>query len=159
MLADLSRVWVLASVPEAELGAVRPGSQARITASFAPRWARQARVVQVQPQSDPSHARSTCGSSSTMTPSCCGLACLSGGVPRARTARVAVPEEALVDRGFEQLVYVEREPGVFTPRRGLCGRAGRGLGGDPRGLRPGERVAASGVFLLDSESRMRSGAQ
>jgi RND family efflux transporter MFP subunit len=160
VLADLSRVWVLASVPEAALGEVRPGSQARITASFAPRWARQARVVQVQPQSDPESrtldVRLELDNDALLLRP--GLF-VEVEFARARTARVAVPEEALVDRGFEQLVYVEREPGVFTPRRVTAGERAGGWAEILEGLRPGERVAASGVFLLDSESRMRSGAQ
>lgn len=160
VLADLSRVWVLASVPEAELGSVRPGSLARITASFAPRWARQARVVQVQPQSDPESrtldVRLELDNDALLLRP--GLF-VEVEFARARQARVAVPEEALIDRGFEQLVYVEREPGVFTPRRVVAGERGGGWTEILEGLQPGERVAASGVFLLDSESRMRSGAQ
>lgn len=160
VLADLSRVWILASVPEAELSDVRPGSRARITASFAPRWERLARVVQVQPQSDPESRTLDVRLELDND----GLVLRPGlfvevEFARARQARVAVPEEALIDRGFEQVVYVEREPGVFTPRRVLAGERGGGWAEILEGLRPGERVAASGVFLLDSESRMRSGAQ
>jgi Cu(I)/Ag(I) efflux system membrane fusion protein len=78
---------------------------------------------------------------------------------RARAARVAVPEEALIDRGFEQIVYVEKEAGLFAPRRVTAGERGGGWVEILGGLKAGERVAASGAFLVDSESRMRSGAR
>lgn len=160
VLADLSRVWVLASVPEAELGAVRPGSAARITASFAPRWARAAKVVQVQPRADTESRTLDVrleldNPDFTMRPDLF----VEVEFPRTRMARVAVPEEALIDRGFEQVVYVEREPGTFTPRRVVAGQRAGGWAEVLEGLKAGERVAASGVFLLDSESRMRSGTQ
>lgn len=160
VLADLSRVWVLASVPEAELGAVRAGSRARITAAFAPRWAREARVVQLQPQADPESRTLDVrleldNADRTLRP---GLF-VEVEFARPRRARVAVPEEALIDRGFEQVVYVQRSEGIFVPRRVRAGERAGGWAEILEGLEAGERVAASGVFLLDSESRMRSGAQ
>lgn len=160
LLADLSRVWVLASVPEADLGPIGVGSRARITASFAPRWSRQARVAEVQPRAD-AGSRTLDMRLELDNPDLVLRPDLFVDVEfaRARTARVAVPEDALIDRGLDQVVYVQREPGLFVPRRVVAGQRAGGWAEILEGLRPGERVASSGVFLLDSESRMRSGAQ
>ncbi|MGQ9917583.1 MAG: efflux RND transporter periplasmic adaptor subunit [Bryobacteraceae bacterium] len=158
-LADLHRVWVLASVPEPELSAVREGARAVITASFAPRLRRTAVVTQIQPRADAGartlDVRLELDNEGLVLRPDLFVQVEFG---RARAARVAVPEDALIDRGFEQVVYVEIEPGVFTPRRVVAGIHAGGWAEILEGLRAGERVVASGAFLIDSESRMRSGS-
>lgn len=160
VLADLSRVWVLASVTEPDQGAVREGSRAVITASFAPRLRRKAVVTQIQPRADAESRTLDVrleldNADLALRPDLF----VQVEFPRSRQARVTVPEDALIDRGFEQVVYVEKEPGVFAPRRVLAGERGGGWVEIVEGLEAGERVAASGAFLIDSESRMRSGGR
>ncbi len=79
---------------------------------------------------------------------------------------LAVPERAVVDTGAKQIVYVEREPGVFEgvevqlgPRVELR-ENGRTVDYYPvlAGLQPGERVAAAGAFLIDAETRLNPAA-
>ncbi len=159
-LADLRRVWVLASVPEPDLGAVRETSRAVITASFAPRLRRTAVVTQVQPRADASSRTLDVrleldNEDLALRPDLF----VQVEFGRTRAARVAVPEDALIDRGAEQVVYVETEPGFFVPRRVVAGVRAAGWAEIVEGLRAGEPVVASGAFLIDSESRMRSGAQ
>lgn len=70
---------------------------------------------------------------------------------------LCVPESALVDRGNEKLVYVESMPGMFD---GIAVRVGRRMGSYYpvlSGLKPGQRVASAGAFLIDAESRLNPG--
>jgi Cu(I)/Ag(I) efflux system membrane fusion protein len=64
---------------------------------------------------------------------------------------LAVPASAVLTTGERQLVYVEREPGVYYLMEPKLGpRAGQFypvLGG----LSPGDRVVVRGGFLLDSQ--------
>lgn len=67
---------------------------------------------------------------------------------------LCVPESALVDRGDEHLVYVESMPGMFD---GVAVKVGRRMGSYYpvlSGLKPGQRVASSGAFLIDAEARL-----
>ncbi|HJT35090.1 MAG TPA: heavy metal-binding domain-containing protein [Pirellulales bacterium] len=73
---------------------------------------------------------------------------------RPRGQVLAVPESAVIELGDRRVVYVERMPGMFdgvevalAPR---CGTHYPVIGG----LEPGERVAATGAFLLDAETRL-----
>jgi Cu(I)/Ag(I) efflux system membrane fusion protein len=71
---------------------------------------------------------------------------------------LSVPELAVVDAGDRKLVYVESDPGVFEGRQVVLGpRIGNRF---PvlQGLSPGDKVAASGAFLIDAESRLNQGA-
>jgi Cu(I)/Ag(I) efflux system membrane fusion protein len=68
---------------------------------------------------------------------------------------VYIPKDAVLDSGLRKIVYVEKRKGLFEPRQIETGE----LHGDEvnvkRGLSAGERVATSGAFLLDSESKLR----
>jgi Cu(I)/Ag(I) efflux system membrane fusion protein len=66
-----------------------------------------------------------------------------------------VPADAIVASGLRNTVFVERSAGVFEPREI---RIGRRFGDRVQvldGVAPRERIAVSGTFLLDAESRMR----
>lgn len=67
---------------------------------------------------------------------------------------LAVPESAVIDNGTAQFVFVESMPGMFdcVPVQ-LAPQVG-GYHAVVAGLLPGQRVASSGAFLLDAETRL-----
>lgn len=70
---------------------------------------------------------------------------------------LTVPVESVVDSGSGSHVYARRGDGAFELRRIATGWRAGGLVEVVEGLRAGESVARSGVFLLDSETQIRSG--
>jgi Cu(I)/Ag(I) efflux system membrane fusion protein len=78
--------------------------------------------------------------------------------PAPEDAVLTVPESAVIDTGTRQVVYVETEPGTFEGRAVVLGPRSGDLYPVLEGLRPGDRVAASGAFLIDAESRLNPGA-
>ena len=72
---------------------------------------------------------------------------------------LTVPESAVIDTGKDKVVYVEAEPGVFEGRKVVLGPRSGDLFPVLEGLAPGEKVAATGAFLIDAESRHQSGDQ
>lgn len=70
---------------------------------------------------------------------------------------LSVPEEAVIDTGTRKIVYIETAPGVFDGREVVLGRRVGNRYPVLDGLSPGERVAASGAFLIDAESRLNPG--
>jgi len=62
----------------------------------------------------------------------------------------------VLDSGMQKIVYVETSDGVFEPRRVALGTAYGDYITVTSGLAAGDRVAISGNFLIDSESRMHS---
>ena len=75
-------------------------------------------------------------------------------IPITMPPALHVPADAILDAGTTKIVYVDVENGIFEPRRVKTGwRLGRQVE-ILSGLMPGEKIAVSGNFLIDSESRM-----
>jgi Cu(I)/Ag(I) efflux system membrane fusion protein len=70
---------------------------------------------------------------------------------------LAVPGESVIHSGSAAHVFVRRSDGGFELRRVATGWRTGGLVQVVEGLQAGEAVARSGVFLLDSETQIRSG--
>ncbi|MCL6504944.1 MAG: efflux RND transporter periplasmic adaptor subunit [Pirellulales bacterium] len=71
---------------------------------------------------------------------------------------LAVPETAVIDTGTQKVVYVEREPGLFEGVLVTVGPLAGGYYPVVEGLLPGDRVAATGAFLIDAETRLNPAA-
>jgi Cu(I)/Ag(I) efflux system membrane fusion protein len=72
-------------------------------------------------------------------------------------SRLVIPRSAVLDSGTRQIVYVEKEPGVFEMRKVTLGVRGENDVEVLTGIRKGERVVTSGNFLIDSESQLQTG--
>jgi len=70
--------------------------------------------------------------------------------------QIAVPQEAVMDSGDKQYVFVVHDGGVFEPRVIQMGAKLEGKVVVLSGLKAGETIVISGNFLIDSESRLKS---
>ncbi|MDL5054116.1 efflux RND transporter periplasmic adaptor subunit [Oscillatoria laete-virens NRMC-F 0139] len=68
---------------------------------------------------------------------------------------LAVPAEAVLDSGTRTLVYVEKSKGEFFPAVVKLGTRAGDYFPVLSGLRPGDRVAVRGNFLIDSQFQIR----
>lgn len=155
-LADLGTVWIVAEVYENELGLVREGQNAKITLSYFPGKELNARIEYVYPALS-SETRTAKVRFTVPNP---GLQLkpqmftnVEIVLPLGR--RLAVPEEAVLDTGTRQVVYVDRGEGYFEPREVKTGVKAEGMQEILSGLKRGERVASSAIFLIDSEAQLK----
>jgi membrane fusion protein, copper/silver efflux system len=72
-------------------------------------------------------------------------------------SRLVIPRSAVLDSGTRQIVYVEKEPGVFEMRSVTLGVRGESDVEVLKGIKKGEHVVTSGNFLIDSESQLQFG--
>lgn len=156
-LADLSRVWVIADVFEADAARVRLGQYAAVEPAYAPGRQFSARVTYIFPRIDPQSRTLPVRLEAEnrdyfLKPD----QFLNVDFQFSSAARLAVPEEAVLDGGITQTVYVDRGEGIFEPRRVQTGERFEGRVEILSGLKEGERIAVSGVFLLDSESKLKN---
>jgi hypothetical protein len=71
---------------------------------------------------------------------------------------LAVPERAVIDTGIRKIVYRESEPDVFDGVEVQLGQRCGGFYPVLKGLQAGDRVAATGSFLIDAETRLTGAA-
>jgi Cu(I)/Ag(I) efflux system membrane fusion protein len=155
-IADLSRVWVLAEVPEASIPGVRVGTVARLDFPASSRPPFPARVDFVYPtlteRTRTLRVRLSAGNSGGMLrPGLYGTAVFEAAGQNV----ITVPRDAVVDTGLQQHVFVAVGD-RFEPRPVTVGTQLADRVEILEGLREGEQIVAAGVFLLDSESRLRA---
>jgi cobalt-zinc-cadmium efflux system membrane fusion protein len=127
-IADLSTVWVMANVPEAQVNRLRAGARA-----------------EVRPPAD--GARTITGQVNFIDPG----ATMTGGAPGA--TEVVIPSEAVQRLAERPAVFIpdEKEPGHFTLRYVELGGEADGYRRVISGLKPGERLVIKGSFALKSQ--------
>lgn len=156
-IADLSRVWVLAEVPEADIPSVQVGLPAELDFPASglpplerpvdflyPTLSERTRTLRVRFAVD--------NPTGALRPGLYGTADFR---VRPREA-LTVSRDAVVDTGEAQHVFVELGDGRFAPRVVKLGTRFADRVEVVDGLSAGESVVASGVFLIDSESRLRA---
>jgi Cu(I)/Ag(I) efflux system membrane fusion protein len=73
--------------------------------------------------------------------------------------RLAIPATAVLDTGARQVVYVDTGDGYFAPRQIKLGDRDDSMVEVTSGLKTGEKVASSAVFLIDSEAKLKGISQ
>ncbi|WP_068071297.1 efflux RND transporter periplasmic adaptor subunit [Novosphingobium lentum] len=154
-VTGLGTVWLNAAVPEAQAGSVRIGQSASATLAAFPGETFSGRILAVLPTAQ--------ADSRTLTVRI-ELANRGGRLRPGMFASVAlgdaantallVPSEAVIRTGTRTLVMLATGNGRYQPAEV---RAGREVGGQTEileGLAAGEKVVASGQFLLDSEASL-----
>lgn len=154
-IADLDRVWLEGEVFEPDLQAARTGLA--VTAEFAamPGTSRTGRITYVYPTLNP---ETRTGRIRVELPNADHA--LKPGMYatirfKAPTRSVlSVPRSAVLATGERNIVFVEDTSGMFTPREVRLGASTDDRVEIIAGIAQGERVVASGTFLLDAESNL-----
>jgi RND family efflux transporter MFP subunit len=156
-IADLSRVWVIASVYEYELPFIRVGQRAAVTLSYLPGKSYQGRVGVVYPVLEASTRTVQVrldfpNPDLNLKPEMYADVEIRSDLGE----RLIVPDSAVVSSGTRSIVFVVQGDGYFTPRQVRIGfRLPDGVE-VLEGLKEGEEVVTSGNFLIDSESKLKS---
>jgi Cu(I)/Ag(I) efflux system membrane fusion protein len=155
-IADLSRVWVLAEVPEASIPFARVGTSVQLDFPASGRQPFMARVDFVYPtlteRTRTLRVRlSAANPGGALRPGLYGTAAFASAGQNV----ITVPRDAVVDTGMQQHVFVAAGD-RFEPRAVTVGVQLADRVEIREGLKEGEHIVASGVFLLDSESRLRA---
>ncbi|MFN7913947.1 MAG: efflux RND transporter periplasmic adaptor subunit [Vicinamibacterales bacterium] len=159
-ITDLSHVWLMADVFESDIADIRTGDAALVTFSNSAAPPIRAHVNYIQPQVDPT-TRTLQVRLDVANPNLRMKPDMFVNVEFTATAatQLTIPNDAVLDTGERQTVFVDRGDGYLEPRQVTIGeRLGERVT-ITAGLRPGERIVASGTFLIDSESQLRAAAR
>jgi Cu(I)/Ag(I) efflux system membrane fusion protein len=155
-IADLSTVWITADIYEHELSQLSPGDIARVSLSSLPGKELSAPVEFVNPtlagETRTVKVRLTVPNlGGRLKPQMFTNVEIRTGIG----TRLAVPDDAVLDTGTRQIVYVDKGEGYFEPREVRLGVRADGYREVLSGLKQGEKVARSATFLIDSEAQLK----
>ena len=158
-LADLSNIWIVADIYEFEAADIKLGQPATVTLSSYPGRNFSGKITYIYPQVDNTTRTlkvrvELANKDFLLKPEMYADVTLNIGYGN----RLVVPQEAVMDSGSEQLVYVSLGEGYFEPRKVQLGAKVDNKYVVISGLKAGERVVTSGNFLVDSESKLQSAA-
>ena len=154
-VTGLGTVWLNAAVPEAQAGSVRIGQSASATLAAFPGETFRGRILAILPTAQADSRTLTvrielANRGGRLRPGMFANVALGG---TARTA-LLVPSEAVIRTGTRTLVMLATGNGRYQPAEVRAGREGGGQTEILEGLAAGEKVVASGQFLLDSEASL-----
>lgn len=158
-IADLSSIWAIADIYEYEAPEISLGHRAVMTLSYYPGRTFKGQVTYIYPQLDSATRTLKVriefpNPDFTLKPDMYANVDLKIDYGR----RLVVPQEAVLDSGSEQLVFVSHEGGYFEPRKVQLGAKVEDKFIVLGGLKAGERITTSANFLIDSESQLKSAA-
>ena len=154
LVTDISRLWVLADIPEKHLANVHVGQTVAVETDAYPERQFNATVERIGVAVDPVTRRVQVR---------CTIANRDGRLKPEMFARVSfladgerkgirVPNTALVTEGIYVHVFVEKNTGTFEKRRVKLALRGNDHSYVESGLSEGERVVTEGALLLNSEA-------
>jgi Cu(I)/Ag(I) efflux system membrane fusion protein len=157
-VADLSTVWVEADVYEQQLPSVKIGDRVEIAAAAVPGRTFTGKVSFIVPVLEgatrTARVRVELANPGLQLKPDMYVSARILGAPA--SPHIMVPASAVVDRGQQQFVWVETQPGSYEPRQVTTGgRHGESIV-IASGLNAGDTVVVEGGFLLDSEAQLRS---
>jgi len=158
-IADLSTLWVIAEVPEQDIGSITLGTSATVTLRAFPSRPIEGRVAFVYPElkSETRTARVRIelpNPDGEFKPDMYADVVFHAGAEGKPV--VVVPDSAVIDSGTRQLVLVAKGEGRFEPRVIKMGRRGDGSVEVLEGVKEGEEVVTTATFLIDAESNLRA---
>lgn len=154
-VSGLGTVWLNASVPDAQAAQVRVGAIARVTFAAFPGEPVSGKITAILPEAE--------GASRTLSvrielpnrggrlrPGMFAQVALGG---EARSV-LLVPSEAVIRTGTRNLVMLAGKQGHYSPAEVRIGADANGQTEIIAGLSEGEKIVASGQFLIDSEASL-----
>lgn len=151
----LGTVWLNAAVPEAIAGRLRVGTGTTATLAAFPGETFKGRITAILPEADATSRTLTVrielpNKGGRLRPGMFATVSLTDGAREA----LLVPSEAVIRTGTRTLVMLAGDGGRFRPAEVRTGVESGGKTEILAGLQPGEKIIASGQFLIDSEASL-----
>jgi len=157
-LANVSSVWVIADVPEQDVGRIVVGNPVSISVRAFPGETFRGKVTFILPELKP-ETRTAQVRIELPNPDYKLLHRMYADVTidtGSEAAVLAIPETAVIDSGDKQVAIIEVGEGRFKPQAVTLGRRGGGQVEILEGLVAGERIVTRANFLIDAESNLQA---
>lgn len=156
-LAELSTLWNIAEVNESDLSSVKIGNQVKLKLNSYPGEVFIGKVSFIYPVINPQtrtvKVRSEFASlNSRLKPQMFGESIFNSYAG----SGLLVPSDAIIFSGNKNVVWIKTSDGMFEARSVSIGQKYSDKYQILAGLKEGDEIAASGGFLIDSESQLKS---
>jgi Cu(I)/Ag(I) efflux system membrane fusion protein len=154
-ITGIDTVWLNAAVPQAHADRIRVGQSATATLTAFPGETFGGRIIAILPTAQADSRTLTvrialANRGRRLRPGMFAAVALGGD----GGAALLVPSEAVIRTGTRTIVMLATGKGRYSPAEVRTGREGGGQTEILAGLAAGEKVVASGQFLLDSEASL-----
>ena len=154
-VSGLGTVWLNAALPEAQAGQVRVGASVRSELTAFPGQSFFGKVIAILPTAQADSRTLTVrielsNRGGRLRPGMFATVHFTGNA----AAALLVPSEAVIRTGKRDVVMVAGAGGRYQPVEVKVGREGSGKTEILAGLGEGQKIVASGQFLLDSEASL-----
>ena len=155
-ISGISPVWLVVSVPQSNAGLLSRGDHVSAILSAYPGETFKGSIENVLPAADMASRTvsvriALANPKGRLRPGMSAQAQLSGEKPR---QALLVPSEAIIRTGQRNVVIVALEDGKYAPAEIALGDSSGANVEVRQGLREGQKVVASGQFLIDSEASL-----
>jgi Cu(I)/Ag(I) efflux system membrane fusion protein len=156
-IADLSHIWILADIYEYELSFVKAGQRAAVTLTYDPGTVLTGHLGFIYPTLDPKTRTAKVrfeldNADEKLKPDMYANVELRVNLG----TRLAIPQEAIIESGQKQVVFLHHGGGRLEPRLIKTGVKTGEWSEVLAGLKEGEHIVTSANFLIDSESRLKA---
>ena len=156
-IADLSHLWVRATVYEYELSNIKVGQDARVVFPALENKTYESKVTFIYPHIDPQARRAEVrleldNPKHELRPDMWADVEISIDLGNALT----VPDSAVIDTGTRSIAFVEGADNHLEPREVKVGARTDDAIQVLDGLKEGEKVVTRALFLVDSESQLKA---
>jgi multidrug efflux pump subunit AcrA (membrane-fusion protein) len=161
-IADLSKVWIVASVYQRDLAVARMGADADVELNYLPGKTFKGKVTSISPGLNALTMTSELRVEVANTPALDFRPEMFATVHIRSAVRhrvVAVPEQAIIRSGRRDIAVVALGNGYFEPREVRLGASSGDYVEITEGLHEGETLVVSSQFLIDSESNLKAAIQ
>jgi Cu(I)/Ag(I) efflux system membrane fusion protein len=156
-VADLSTVWMYADVYEYEIQGVKVGQMVEATNEAYPEKKFVGRITFVSPTVDPSSRAVRIRAEMANGTAELKLDIFVNAAIKIKLSQsIVVPITAVLSTGTRQVVWVQKDAGIFEPRLVKIGERSDEYVQILEGINEGETIVTSGGYLIDSESQLEA---
>jgi Cu(I)/Ag(I) efflux system membrane fusion protein len=159
-IADLSKIWVMLTLYEYDVAAIRVGDDALITLPYNPAARIQSKITYIYPEIDPETRTARArieiqNPDQNLKPGMFVNAEIQKNLGRS----IVIPDDAVIDTGKRNIVFIRQAGGVFEPREITVGPRIQQQFVVLSGLKENEELVVSAHFLIDAESKFQAAIQ
>ncbi len=159
-IADLSKVWVVLTLFEYDVAAIEVGDTAQIQLPYDSSQSFSGKISYIYPEIEKETRTAKArielpDSNQKLKP---GMF-TNVEIKKELGESITVPDDAVIDTGIRQIVFVKTGPTRFEPREVKVGPRVEHLFAITKGLNAGDQVVSSAHFLIDAESKFQAALQ